>query len=536
MKITCFVTILFLLYSCATVDLPPGGDVDKQAPIVLSSFPDSAQVNVSGNQLHLTFDEYFTTDNLSSNLLISPPFEKAITSKVKGKTLTIYLPNNLKDSTTYQFFFGNTIADLNEGNKTSNLRLVFSTGPSIDSATLTGRVVNAFSSEPEKERKVFLYKTLRDSQLMLNPPYYVTLTDKTGSFSFQNISNQDYIIYALNDKNNNNRLDKDEEVAFLTHYVSADSTAEDLLFSTPIHDVTLKTTSLTQTSSAGFKLVFNKPLHISPTVLSGNIDASSISKTNTYPWYFGETTDTIYLFVPLPTLQNHDSLLLDIRVDSVQLNSKISLEDVDSDPPHVELMHSLISPNDPITLLTNYPVRKTTTEHFLLFNTNDSIPVVIDSVLLSKTNHIQLFSKLKEDKKYSLILNDDAIKLLNEKNNTIDTFLFATHSTTQTGQLEMGVSFDSSFQKEGNYFLILPGTNKSKTTEPILISNDTVITFNYLAPDKYLPYIFEDLDGDENWSGSNYIKNTLPERIWRINSPIEVRANWNTKDILLSIE
>ena len=240
MKILISFLILCFLVACASLGLPPGGDVDKSPPKIISSTPDSAAVNFQGDQITLTFDEYFTASNLANTIIISPPFNTPITTKIKGKTLIISFPETLKENTTYQFYLGSSIKDQNEGNKTQNLKVLFSTGTYIDTSYIHGTIMDAFTKKPVAECKVVLYKIYSDSSLLKVPPYYITITDEQGHFSFENIGNQSYYMYALKDENNNNFLDLKEDFAFLLDSVKANTQNHQLLLSLHEPDKNIK--------------------------------------------------------------------------------------------------------------------------------------------------------------------------------------------------------------------------------------------------------------------------------------------------------
>ncbi len=75
----------------------------------------------------------------------------------------IEFDEKLKDSTTYTFYFLDAIRDLNEGNILQNYQFVLSTGPVIDSLSVTGNIYNAFNLEVPEKTEVILYRELADS-------------------------------------------------------------------------------------------------------------------------------------------------------------------------------------------------------------------------------------------------------------------------------------------------------------------------------------------------------------------------------------
>jgi hypothetical protein len=147
--------LLFLIASCAKIGSPAGGPKDETPPVVLKSKPLNHSVWFEGKQIEVTFDEFIRTDGLSQDLVVSPPLEERPEIRLRGKTLVIEWEEELRDSTTYTFSFGEAIKDLNEGNVLRNFEFVFSTGGHLDSLAVIGTVLKAFDLEPHEE-KVFV--------------------------------------------------------------------------------------------------------------------------------------------------------------------------------------------------------------------------------------------------------------------------------------------------------------------------------------------------------------------------------------------
>ena len=81
--------LLVFVVACATPRAPTGGQKDTEAPKVVSTTPDSAAINFSGQTLVLKFDEYFTTTNIQSQLIFSPPLKYTPKFKTNKKSLII---------------------------------------------------------------------------------------------------------------------------------------------------------------------------------------------------------------------------------------------------------------------------------------------------------------------------------------------------------------------------------------------------------------------------------------------------------------
>ncbi len=134
-------SLLLLLASCAKIGSPAGGPRDKTPPRLEKSKPLNRAVHFDGNQIELTFDEYIRTDAIAQEMVVSPPLEERPDIRLRGMTLIIEWEEELRDSTTYTFSFGESIKDLNEGNILKNFEFVFSTDSSVPTNTLPATLI-----------------------------------------------------------------------------------------------------------------------------------------------------------------------------------------------------------------------------------------------------------------------------------------------------------------------------------------------------------------------------------------------------------
>ena len=152
-----------LVYSCANVGYPTGGEVDKNPPKVLAFIPHNESKNFSYSEVIIQFDEYIQLKDVDNQVLISPPFEQKPEIQAKGKSVHININDTLKPNTTYLFQFKSAVVDNNEGNPLPSLDYVFSTGNVLDSLSIKGRVSDAFTQKPDEGIYVFLYSDFSDS-------------------------------------------------------------------------------------------------------------------------------------------------------------------------------------------------------------------------------------------------------------------------------------------------------------------------------------------------------------------------------------
>ncbi len=209
--------LLFFIADCAKIGAPAGGPRDKTPPKIEKSKPLNKTINYKGRKIEITFDEFINTQAISQELIVSPPLEERPEIRLRGKTLVVEWQEDLHDSTTYTFSFGESIKDLNEGNVLSNFEFVFSTGGYLDSLAVMGTVLQAFDLKPHKE-KIFLmlHSNLNDSAPLLEVPKYVGKSDAKGNFLINNLSPDTYRLFALQDLNRNYKYDVPEEfIGFL---------------------------------------------------------------------------------------------------------------------------------------------------------------------------------------------------------------------------------------------------------------------------------------------------------------------------------
>jgi len=210
------VIIYFLVNGCAKISSPSGGPIDKEPPFVVKSVPLNGSKNFKGKKIVITFNEYVTLDKINEKLMVSPPMESKPEVSLKGKSVVIGYEEILEDSTTYTFQFQDAIRDLNEGNTINNYQFVFSTGPVIDSLSVTGNVYQAYDLNPPEATLVALYTHLDDSAFVNNIPAYISRADANGYFRVNNIRGLKYRLYALKDIDNSKNFNLyDEEVAFI---------------------------------------------------------------------------------------------------------------------------------------------------------------------------------------------------------------------------------------------------------------------------------------------------------------------------------
>ncbi|RYZ97258.1 MAG: hypothetical protein EOP47_22135, partial [Sphingobacteriaceae bacterium] len=160
---------------------------------------------------------FYKLTNQYQEISISPAQEKLPEYKVRKRNLIIDFKDSLQKNTTYVINFGKAIVDVNEANAMKNFTYVFSTGPHIDSLSITGTVTNTQTLEKEKDVTVMLFPLNKDSLFYKKKkPSIFATTDSSGNFSLNNLREDKYTIYALKEASPNKLYDNETElIAFI---------------------------------------------------------------------------------------------------------------------------------------------------------------------------------------------------------------------------------------------------------------------------------------------------------------------------------
>ena len=231
-----FLASCLMIAACATQVAPTGGPEDKLPPRVAGVSPAPKTAN-HPNELYvkLEFDEWINASIPRGAITISPPIEKKLRYEVHGKTLEVYSRAELDTGTTYTVTFAGGIKDLRGNALAKPFQVVFSTGATIDSLTLNGRVmvsdslvrkksypsVGLYLMGPERESKRYLEKyrdtvtRVLDSLPMLTKeePLYLTAADSIGNFTFTGLKAGRYRVVAFVDGNGNHKIEPSLELA-----------------------------------------------------------------------------------------------------------------------------------------------------------------------------------------------------------------------------------------------------------------------------------------------------------------------------------
>lgn len=546
-----------MLCRCANVVTPSGGPKDTNPPVVLNASPENNSTDFTGKTIHLTFDEFVTLNNPSNNVLISPPLSKKPTYRTSGKTLIIRFEEPLQPSTTYSINFGDAIKDLHEGNVFKGYIFNFSTGESIDSLSLKGKITSASTLTAMEGFVVGLYSDDNDSLTIDSLPYrvkpnYITTTDKNGDFEFSGLADKDYLIFALKDNNSNLIYDlPNEEIAFYQDIVKP-YYIENQIVKVAVND-TIENDSITVADTVfevkkpdypsyelfsfvqedSIQKIFKKEL-VEDGLLrfvfrypATNVDIRAIEELpdtfNIIPVYSTRKDTVLWYFTPCK-----DSLWISIN-DGVNI----------SDTTHYSLKprksvtkRRRVQEEEKVKRLViknNLKSNKLKPEQPLIFTFNEPIVKINqpDSMHFEKLDEYglkyQIINGLQPENKYQITIPDSV-------------FFGIRGVTNDTIKLNFNVQEESAF---GNIYITVEvpenvpqvivelTTDNGKTIDKQIIKNTQELSFEYLDPGKYKLKAILDLDANGVWSPGNFGKKLQPEKIVFYGKTLEVRANWD---------
>ena len=209
---------LLLLSSCANIVAPTGGEKDTDSPEMLNK---SILEKEGITNIDFTFNEYIQLNKWEEYFYISPPTEKRIQKKIKGKMLTLTIKDTLAKNTTYNIALNNCIKDNNEENILDTLNFIFSTSDKIDSLTLSGQLQDAYTLNAVENAWIMLFVNNRvDSIIFKEKPNYIAKTNKNGDFHFPNLNSTNYTIVSLTDFDF--IYNEKEKISFLNTEVNAE--------------------------------------------------------------------------------------------------------------------------------------------------------------------------------------------------------------------------------------------------------------------------------------------------------------------------
>ncbi|MBI5324844.1 MAG: Ig-like domain-containing protein [Ignavibacteriae bacterium] len=193
-----FIILIFIISGCANPQAPSGGPPDKTPPIITEQEPAKGTLNFSGKAVTINFNKYMDKNKVNENVFISPDVPFSL--DWSGKELEIEFTDTLSANTTYSLTLGTEYTDLHQNKPAEAFSMIFSTGNTLDSGIIKGRL---YDKEPSGVF-IFCYKIDGINPDTLNPthtkPYSRIQVGTSGNFEFHALKDGLYRLIAVRDK------------------------------------------------------------------------------------------------------------------------------------------------------------------------------------------------------------------------------------------------------------------------------------------------------------------------------------------------
>jgi hypothetical protein len=517
----CIYIVVLFFFACANRVTPTGGEKDVTPPVLITADPPNYSTDMLQHRISLRFDEYIILKDPAQQVIVSPLINPMPELSVKKKTLEIVMPDSLKSNTTYTINFGTAITDVHEGN-VFPFQYVFSTGPILDSLSISGKATDALTQTGKKGVKVMLYSSDDDSLPFKKKPDYFALTDSSGNFHINNISPGSYSLVASDDKNSNYINDniQDEAISVKKRITLPDSSLFTLnYFTEQPKEVFIKSTSAA--IPGRWDIVFNKSV-IHPSVKSNSTELLSewsAENDTLIVWSRDTIHDTLAVVI------NESGIPADTAI--IKLKSRATVGGGRGGAAVAKNIFAesftattLIPGNDAVLKLMS-PVSATDTSKIIF--KEDSIRKSFSFSFadsLKRTLHIRY--NWKEGVSYHLkILPGAFVDFAERKNDTLD-YDFAGKKINETGSIAIGISGIES----GNWLLQLL-TKDFALLKEFRIDGPGKYEFNYVEPQQLKIRLINDENKNGKWDTGNYFQKREPEKTYYYNGDVQSRANWD---------
>lgn len=520
---------------------PQGGPRDSIPPSILKATPENGALEFNGKELELAFNEYIQLDNITQNLLMSPPQQHQPEVKARGKRVLVQFKDSLRDSTTYTLDFGNAICDYTEKNPLRGYLFSFSTGPYIDTLEMTGRIFDAQTLNPMSGVIVGIHSNHNDSAFTSFPFDRICRSDSAGAFRIANMKQGSYRLYAVNEISRDYMLTAGESLAFYDQLVAPGDTAVLWLFSSLQQRLYMGRT--TRDKQHKIQLTFSAQPDSLP-VVKPLIDTLAILTT------FSSHADTVTIWLTDSSSISIDSLYFEVRyrrTDSLyhlewttdtiramwrtpRLSAKALQLKLKRDAERkMELKSNASSKfeiNDTLRITSATPIKSIIADSIHLFEKIDTILKPV-SFRLAPRDSLSLTAKLiaplKAGKSYVLNLDSAAMH---------DIYDIPSRTTKYSLQLKTPEDY-STLRVKLNPFL-------PKARIQLLNIKDEVVRempadtkgafFQYLKPDNYYLRLYIDENGDGKWTTGSWDEKSQPEQVYYFPAKLQTKPNWDFEE------
>jgi len=204
--------ILFaMLLTCANERAITGGPEDKEAPLILYSWPANESVNVDRKtEILIKFNEQMKKSTFESSLQIWPRPPGDYEVKSSWTWLKIRFSEALDSNETYLLTLDKSVQDLRGNGLDATYVMAFSTGGDLNAGRLVGTIYGP--ADIKKNGDLLLYRQFDTDLTVLRQQAadYVFQPDDRGRFELPYLAERSYMLFYHWDRNQNKRIDGDD--------------------------------------------------------------------------------------------------------------------------------------------------------------------------------------------------------------------------------------------------------------------------------------------------------------------------------------
>ena len=518
-----------LFPACAKQGYPSGGPKDTAPPAIAQTRPPNETRHFDRQSFYIGFDEYAVMKDADNNVIVSPPLKYKPEYIPKGKGMLVKLRDTLQPDATYLFQFKGAIADFTEGNVLPTFEYVFSTGADMDTLMLGGSVVNARDGKPWKGTvtvMAYLDSTgLPDTVGAAAQPDYITRCNADGSFAFHYIRPGNYRLVAVEDKNRNLRIGRDEAAAWVADAVAA----TDSIDSTRLATMRISSPDLRQqrllksefTARGRATIVTYLPMQ-HPSLEGDSLEWRLNSRRDTMSvWFRNEQCDSALLVLTDTALA--DTLRMRYRAP----RRKRRRGEAAATEGHESLVRPLCEGDkafyDDLRLRFSTPILPPsdtlTAEIMLLKDSSVSrCTFSIDSLRLEA----RLATVLRSGEKYRLRLRPGAFtSIFGHPSDSLELTL----TPRDYGTIRLHVDHPA-----GGALVIELLDSKDSVKASKAVVPPSEIAFLHLEAGEYRLRAVIDADGNGKWTPGNYFLSRQPEEAVLYHKTLQVREKWEIEE------
>lgn len=528
----------YLAMSCATQTTPMGGPKDTIPPTVVQYNPKQNQTNFKDKTITVEFSEAIALNNPKEEIIIIPSTGKKTEYKLRGNTLIITPELPWRDSTTYNVNFREGVEDITEGNpakdrqtgEETDLHLAFSTGPIIDTLSISGNVRNGINETIPENITIALYNT-DTFDIFDDTPDYFTKSSKDGKYSITNLKAGKYRLYAFEDRNKNLKAEtRSEKFGFVADSIRLDTMITNL--NIPVVNIDTRPLRLTSTRNQSTVNIirFNKSIIDYDLIADHKILSTfSNNQTEVTAFYPDIEPDSIRVLLKAmdSTYQIVDTLIYVKRDNKEKIKESFKTS-------AGEASYNLETNLFEFSMTFNKPLKSINPDSiYLAYDSITRLTLPIKSLKLDTLfNRLSIREAIPIDSlpaapkitiapSYLISIDGDSSQLMTATLKLID--------APTTAMLLVEVQTDEP------HFIIQVVNSTNKVIQQVV--DQKKLTFKYLAPESLKVRAIIDKNANGVWDTAIYPQNREPEKIvYFLNtnkkSETPLRANWEVGPLI----